>query len=349
MGGKAEKPETFGARAMQDLAREQAEIGREYLGEQTLANRPEQVTPFGSSVWEDLGDNQWRQTVSLTPQLQEALEAQQGLMSGRSELAGDLFGRVEEDLGAPISWEALEANDIDTGAEARQSAEDAIYGRASSRLDPMWNQREEQTRTRLWNQGLREGDEAWKYAMGNLERGRTDAYQTAMNEAIMGGGQEASRTFGLDMSRRQQALSEQLRRRTQSLGEIGSLVAGQEVGMPQLPGFSQAGRAAAPDLTGASQAGSGNEWAKYSARQGEKAGTMEGIMSLAATVAPFFMSDRRLKSNIVHVGFTPGGQRVYEYDIFDTHQTGVMAQESPPEAVYLHPSGYLMVDYSRIK
>lgn len=62
----------------------------------------------------------------------------------------------------------------------------------------------------------------------------------------------------------------------------------------------------------------------------------------------FAMSDRRLKSNIVHIGYTPGGQRVYEYDIFDTHQVGVMADESPADAVIKHPSGYDMVDYSRI-
>jgi len=288
MGDKAEKPENLSVNDMKGLAREQANIGREYLGEQTTANRPDQQTPFGSSVWEDLGDNKWRQTVGLTPQLQEALQAQQGLTLGRSELAGDLFGTAAEDLSQPITWDAMQANEVDTGADARQRAEDAIYGRASSRLDPQWEQREESTRNRLWNQGLRPGDEAWDTEMGNLDRGRTDAYQTAQNEAIMGGGQEASRTFGLDMSRRQQALAEQLRRRTQALGEVGALTQGQEVGMPQLPGFSQAGRAAAPDLMGGAQTGHQNEWDRYGARQGEKAGVYKGAMDLAGAAAPFF-------------------------------------------------------------
>ena len=289
MGSKAEKPESLSRNDLMMLAQQQADIGREYLGEQTTTNRPDQFTPFGSSVWEDLGDNKWQQTVSLTPELQDILESQQGLALERGELAQDLFGTVEEDLGAPISWEALEANEIDTGEAARQAAEDAIYGRATSRLDPMWGQREEQMRTRLWNQGLRPGDEAWDTAMGNMERARTDAYQTAINQAIVGGGQEASRTFGLDMARRQQALAEQLRRRTQALGEIGALVSGQpNVGMPALPGFSQAGRAMAPDLVGAAQMGHQNEWDRYGARQAEKAGTFGGIMGVASAAAPFF-------------------------------------------------------------
>lgn len=286
---KAEKPETFGARAMQDLAREQANIGREYLNEQTTANRPTQLTPFGSSTWEqDPTTGEWAQTVGLTPQLAEALEAQQGLTAGRSTLAGNLFGGVEEDIGAPITWEALEANDINTGEQARQAAEDAIYGRATSRLDPQWQQREEATYSRLWNQGLRPGDEAWDTAMGNLERARTDAYQTAMDQSIIGGGQEASRTFGLDMARRQQALVEQLRRRTQRLGEVNALLSGQQVGMPALPGFSQAGRAAPPDLLGATQAGTAAAWDRYNARQGERQGVYSGIMDVAGAAAPFF-------------------------------------------------------------
>lgn len=350
LGGDDGMPSnTIGAEGMMALAREEADIGRGYLQEQTTANRPDQFNPWGSSVWEDLGDNQWRQTVDINPDAQRALEAQQGLGAERTELAGDLFGRVSEDLSAPIGWEAMEANEVGTGEEARQRAEEAIYGRTASRLDPQWEQRSEATYNQLWNQGLRPGDEAWDTAMGNLERAKTDAYQTANREAIMGGGLEASRTQGLDMSRRQQALSEQLRRRTQGLGEIGALTAGQGATAPQFSGFSQAGRAMAPNLTGAAQAGMGAEWDRYSARQAEDQAMMSGLMGTAAAVAPFFFSDRRLKSDIVHVGYTGAGQCVYEYTIFNTRQIGVMADESPTEAVHRHPSGYLMVDYSRIK
>lgn len=66
------------------------------------------------------------------------------------------------------------------------------------------------------------------------------------------------------------------------------------------------------------------------------------------TAAP---SDMRLKSNIVKVGTLPIGIGIYEYDIFDRREVGVMAQEVlqvKPEAVLTHESGYYMVDYALI-
>jgi hypothetical protein len=66
------------------------------------------------------------------------------------------------------------------------------------------------------------------------------------------------------------------------------------------------------------------------------------------TAAP---SDMRLKSNIVRVGTLPIGIGIYEYDIFDRREVGVMAQEVllvKPEAVLTHEQGYYLVDYSKI-
>ena len=62
-------------------------------------------------------------------------------------------------------------------------------------------------------------------------------------------------------------------------------------------------------------------------------------------------SDRRLKSNIVALGKTPGGHNFYEYDILGRRERGVMAQEMQerlPDAVSRGMAGYLMVDYSKV-
>ena len=70
-----------------------------------------------------------------------------------------------------------------------------------------------------------------------------------------------------------------------------------------------------------------------------------------AAIAAAMISDRRLKSNIERVGTHELGIGVYEYDIFDRHERGVMADELlevMPEAVIEHPSGYLMVYYDMI-
>lgn len=62
-------------------------------------------------------------------------------------------------------------------------------------------------------------------------------------------------------------------------------------------------------------------------------------------------SDRRLKSNIVRIGTHPLGIGIYEYDIFERRERGVMADELEtvmPEAVVTMPNGYKAVNYAMI-
>jgi hypothetical protein len=83
---------------------------------------------------------------------------------------------------------------------------------------------------------------------------------------------------------------------------------------------------------------------------GSSLGGGGGIPSSFLPMASMFaMSDRRLKTDITRIGRTPAGQPVYSFTIFGRPEIGVMADESPPEAVRTHQSGYLMVDYARIK
>lgn len=286
MGGKADAPDSFSSNDFRNMAIWESEIQGENLRQQLRANRPAQYSPWGSMVWEEGPNDQWTQTIALPDVMQQALEAQQGLGRERSELGGELIGPIGERLTSGYGWDPLAANDISTGAGTRSAAEEAIYGRATSRLDPYWDQQTSQRETQLWNQGLRPGDEAWDTAMGNLGRARTDAYQTAMNEAIMGGGREAEREFGMDMARRQQAVTEALRQRTQGLNELNTLMSGQVVGQPQFPSFQRSGVAPAPDLLGAGQAGYQADIDRYNAEQARQQGLYSGIAGLASTFAP---------------------------------------------------------------
>jgi hypothetical protein len=64
----------------------------------------------------------------------------------------------------------------------------------------MWQQREQQFNSGLTNQGIDPNSAAGQQAFGNFNRGRNDAYQGAINNASMFGGQEASRQQGMDLS-----------------------------------------------------------------------------------------------------------------------------------------------------
>lgn len=246
MGGKNDAPDPPDYRA---AAEEQAEASREITLNQTYANRPYQVTPWGDITWSterviDPASNTpvtaWTQRMSLDPDLQAGLDDQQAITRGRSDLALGLLDRSRDEFGPMVDWDQFtdlrgapdmpeysadgfqdmspqqmqtgldfsNAYEVGDPTQIRNRAEDAIYDRRTSRLDPEWDQRMSDMDIQLRNQGLTPGDEAYDRAIGNLERARTDAYEAAGNEAIIGGGAESDRMFNQMMGRRGQDISE---------------------------------------------------------------------------------------------------------------------------------------------
>src|SRR5436305_15124702 len=79
-------------------------------------NRPDQYTPFGSTTWSTGADGRPVPSTDVS-------QGMQGAMSG-------MQGKPSSARGTPL----------DPGAHARNSAENAIYGREPSRLDPQFAQ-----------------------------------------------------------------------------------------------------------------------------------------------------------------------------------------------------------------
>ena len=165
-------------------------------------------------------------------------------------------------------------------------------------------------------------------------------------------------------AQRQAALQEQLALRQLPLNEVAAIMGGAQVQLPQFQAYQGAEVGAAPVFAGTQAAGNfaqqnyGNQTAAYNAKMGlygslaGAAGTALGG-PLGGAAAKAFASDRRLKSNIVRVGTHPLGIGIYEYDIFDRRERGVMADEVEqvkPEAVTTHPTkGYKMVRYGMLQ
>lgn len=207
--------------------------------EQTKQNRPNQSTPFGATAWGVGPDGRPTQTTGFSAEL--------------SPLASSLEGQ------ASSAW----ATPLDNGAQARDRAETAIYGRETSRLDPMWQKREADTRASLANQGLDPSSEAGGNELNILNRGRNDAYTSALQEAIMGGGQEASRQQAMDLVGRAAPL--------QGLSSLRSLL--------QMPGYGQAG-----DVLGAGKMGYDANLQNFEANGGPLGGWGQLLQALAPLV-----------------------------------------------------------------
>lgn len=318
-------------------ANAQAAGSRQNVIEQTFANRPDIVTPYGSVTWnrpeytgapgymaDEAGTGtgtggglgglagsvagqitgqpgagpgnapgaesggydptQWQMNVSLPPDVQAALAAQQRTALGRSQLGESMIPYAQESLSKQVDWAGMPG--VTGGEEARNAAEQAIYGRATSRLDPMWQQRQQQQAAALANQGLEPGTEAYTRAMGDLNRAQNDAYQTALNEAIMGGGQEASRQYGLESANRARAIQEAYQQQYGGINALNAALQGQQVQMPQFPGFGQAGQAQAPNLLGAAQAQYQGALNQYAANQAGAGGLLGGLSGILGNI-PF--------------------------------------------------------------
>tara|TARA_R110002051_G_scaffold325625_1_gene429513 strand:- start:19052 stop:20326 length:1275 start_codon:yes stop_codon:yes gene_type:complete len=223
-------------------AEEQAESSRLNTEQQTWANRPDQYTPFGSQTWQQEKEwdpttkqylNKWAQTTNLDPESQAALDAQQRIGAGRSQLAESLLGRVNQEYGDIIDWDNFPAmsggltagqyqpqgniqsaldfsslQDIPDVEGVRNRAESAMYERGASRLDPQYEQEEDKLRTRLLNQGFQEGDKGFQNEIDRFSNQKSDDYANLRRDSIAMGGDEATRQFGMGMQGRQQGVSE---------------------------------------------------------------------------------------------------------------------------------------------
>lgn len=229
-------------------ANAQAASSRDVTEQQTWANRPTINTPFGQQTWEvkpvwdpttGTYQNTWTQNTNLTPQSQSAVDDQMDITQGRSGLAKSLLGRAQNEYGQPMNWDDFSSlaktpqggdlpgtpnykeqdiqHSIGDTPDYIKSAGDAIYGQWSDRQEPRMQQEKDQQRTQLYNQGLKEGDQAYDTQMQRLEQDQNDARQQAQYQATIGSGQEAQRMQGMDVtqggfanSAAQQALQQQL-------------------------------------------------------------------------------------------------------------------------------------------
>jgi len=296
MGGKSgpEAPDYVAA------AEATGQSNRENIAQQTYANRVNQTSPWGSTTYTPYQEfdpttgqdvTRWNQDTTLTEDSQRALDAEMGLMAGRSELGESMLGRMQGEFGEEMDWSKLsERGSVPGGGmDARQTAEDALYGRATSRLDPQWEQRTSQKEAQLVAQGLRPGDKAYDQAMENMGRERTDAYQQAQFGATAAGGMEATAQQGRELTQanfqnelRERERVEEMQKRGFSLNEINAIMSGQQVGMPNMPGYATSGAAPGTDYSGAARDQYGAELDAYNSQQAGMQGLMSGAMSAAS-------------------------------------------------------------------
>jgi len=186
-----------------------------------------------------------------------------------------------------------------------------------------------------FNQAMQSNAQNYGQLMGSQNQGYNQALQSAQ--------------FG--NAAQQAQLQQDLALRNQPLNEINALMSSSQIQNPQFQAYAGQNVNAAPVFQGV-QAQAQNAQDVYGQQMAARNANMQALGGMFGSVGQIIASsDRRLKSNIKRVGTHELGIGIYEYDIFDRRERGVMAQELlevKPEAVYHRPDGYMMVDYGAI-
>lgn len=114
---------------------------------------------------------------------------------------------------------------VDADASSRTRVEEALFGR----MNPQIEQTRLALETRLRNQGLAPGGEAWMNSLNDIQRQENDARLAVIAQA----GQEQSRQLGMDLSRGQFTNAAQQQAFTQEVGRQQALNAAQQQGFGQ--------------------------------------------------------------------------------------------------------------------
>lgn len=218
---------------------------------------------------------------------------------------------------------------LPTGMEARDQAITSAWEQAKSRLDPMFQQKDEALRARLANQGLDPGSQAGDAATQNFGMQQNDAYTQALANAIGQGTNAGNAIF-------QQGLQAQNAPYSQ-LGQLASLLHGNNGPQTQYLNAANMGYQGALQNYGIDQAG--------------KNSMMSGLSGLGG--AAIMGSDERLKKNIERTSLEaiPGVPfATWEWkDGPPGRVMGVIAQDLEkvrPELVITREDGIKMVNYA---
>lgn len=267
----------------------------------TVANRANQYNPYGSLTWQRGATDYdpWTQKVNFTPEGQKQFDLQNQLQTKYAETANTGFDKTRavfenpniDTSGMPqftgIDQTALAKAPINAGT----TAQEAIL----SRLNPSLQSEDEALRTRLANQGLSLGSQAYNKEMGLLGQKGNDLRLQAAAQGIsldqaarQQGLNEQMAIAGLNSGQRAQMLQEKYTQQSRPLDLINSLRTGAQVQNPQFQPYAQQATVAGPDILGATNQQYGAQMAGYNADQAANSSLMGGLMGLggAALMSP---------------------------------------------------------------
>ena len=256
---------------------------------------------------------------------------------------------------------------------------DKATGLVMQRLAPQMERQQKALDTKLANQGIMPGSEAYNQAQNDLAMKQNDlANQAALSglaaqQQFFGQGLQAGQFGNLaqqqmlqnqalqaDLANRArgQGFQELAYQRNEPINTLNAVRSGSQVTTPNqfYVNAPQQATTAGADLLGAAGMTGNAAIAQANAQNAQQNAMMQGLFSLGGAA---LMSDIRTKENIKQLGVLPSGLGVYEFEYKPEFKAfggkgkhiGVMAQEVElvqPNAV-IEINGYKVVNYGALQ
>ena len=333
---------------------------------------------FGAQS-QEINDAVYKQATSrLDPRFQQEQNAMASSLAAKGVTEGsaaynnamDQFNRSKNDAYNQAQYSGIQAGAnrqgqlFGMGLQARQQGVGEVNTQgqfANSAQQQAYDQA--QGRAGFNNQAVQQ---QYEQAMGAAQFGNEaeqNAYDRAANNATFANNaqnqayNQGQGNAALNNAARGTQFQEAAYQRNLPIQDIAALM-GTAPGVQQ-PNFASYApvNVANTDTAGITQQGYQNAYQRYQDQQKARSaglGSMFGLAGSLGASAITKFSDRRLKANIKRVGETAGGIPTYTYNYIKSKakQFGVMADEVfkvIPEAVSVDPSGYLMVDYGKVR
>lgn len=210
-------------------------------------------------------DDGWSMTTSLSPEQQAIYDKNMNLSQGFLDTAQTGLGYVDSALS---TGGALDESRLAQPGISGQAVQDAIM----SRLAPQLARDQESLRTRLANQGLMEGSEAWQNAMTDQGQHENDLYTQAALQGINTANQS-----------RAQGIQEQYAAQDRPLNIVNALRTGNQVSLPQFnSAIPQQAATQGADMLGAAVAQGNYDSAQAAAARSGFNSTLGNVGSVAS-------------------------------------------------------------------
>lgn len=333
------------------VAQAQGAANREAAIASQELNMVSQFTPYGKVQYGQTGTSGngnplYGAFTELSPNQQAILDRDEAAQIKFGDIANNQLEAVGEKLSTPLDFsESLGTLPV-ANEQTRLATRDAIEQRNS----PYQQRDRSALETRLANQGIGIGSEAYNDELERYQRGVNDFRLAADAQA----GNEMSRVYGLESNSYDRQANQLLQERQIPLNETLALSSNTQVQNPNFVPTPQTNVGAAPiaDATYSSYQGNLNNYNQKVAQQNAQTQGLYSLLGSAGQAGAMAFSDRRLKRDITGIGKLPSGLGLYEWQYVwgGPRQIGVMADEVRvlmPHAVK-RIGGFDAVNYAEI-